>query len=693
MIDDNSLKALYKEKLQFIFWFLYYLPYTDSLFNEILEIIPWNKEGIDSLFNGSNGFIWPNQWNSEAMNQYKIDFDIIRLHGFPPFGEDYTIPAFLQTSSKEDALLLVIIYIINYSKTVDFSKIDYDFIDTCFKKINTYVKNNFADIIIGYLHFILGPLGIVRHNEFIEKNSLELFFLFYSIKENTIGNILSLYISGLGNDSFPIDGHFDFNNDFHDLKFFLSHHCSDRDIDGILNKLLASHHDELDTIINYEYNKINFNALKHAKKGNINNYTANEKIQLILLFPVRYIIGAINKNIKMLDLNYDKTVKEDRLKVSEAYRGGQFSYYALTEYGLSPKKYCSESLAENTAGIILDTYTSINRLDDLEKIVRKSGGNIYNRTLHHVIQVKPPELILSYLKTNPTIIDSMLALLHLDDTFSGYDPSDKEVVDTIYRAIMTFLGKIFPKQIFSIQKYIMETQEYDKTDNKDILKQNISSIGNTIEMILTHIISYLYCIHSVNTTEVRMHEVVIKEIKEHVATAFNALQVKTKNGIYQIDSARWGLNDMNEILKNITNILPQGKNTLAIDNDVFAKIKNLTNSFNTFRINQLRNSGSHYQLPEEQPSVKELQLSIHNLREFIIQIKNDDLYPHFFYFKSLIKDPELPYRVKFMNEYGNESKEYYFTETINFVEGSIYSITDITKNQISINPIVLEWDL
>lgn len=692
MIDDNSLKALYKEKLQFIIWYLYhYIPYTDCLFYEILEHIPWNKEGIDSLFNGSNGFIWPNQWNSEAINQYKIDIDTIRSNGFPPFGEDYTIPGFLQTSSNEDAFLLTSIYIINYSKTVDFSKIDYDFVDTCFKKINTHVKNNFSNIIIGYLHFILGPLGIVRHNEFIGSDYWE--HISCSGNSTIIGDILRLYIDGSKHELFLIDCHMHVNGDFHDLKFFLSHHCSDRDIDGILNKLLASHHDELDTIINYEYNKINFNTLKHAKKGNINNYTANEKIQLILLFPMRYIIGAINKNIKMLDLNYDKTVKEDRLKVREAYRGWQFSYYELTEYGLSPKKYCSESLAENTAGLILDTYTSINRLDDLEKIVRKSGGDIYNRTLHHVIQVKPSELILSYLKTNPTIIDAMLALLHLDDAFSGYDPSDKEVVDTIYRAIMTFLGKIFPKQIFSIQKYIMETQEYDKTDNKDILKQNISSIGNTIEMILTHIISYLYCIHSVDTAEVRMHEVVIKEIKEHVATAFNALQVKTKNGIYQIDSARWGLNDMNEILKNITNILPQGKNTLAIDNDVFAKIKNLTNSFNTFRINQLRNSGSHYQLPEEQPSVKELQLAIHNLREFIIQIKNDDLYPHFFYFKSLIKDPELPYRVKFMNEYGNESKEYYFTETINFVEGSIYSITDITKNQISINPIVLEWDL
>jgi hypothetical protein len=263
-------------------------------------------------------------------------------------------------------------------------------------------------------------------------------------------------------------------------------------------------------------------------------------------------------------------------------------------------------------------------------------------------------------KTNPTIIDAMLAQLHLDDTFSGYDSSDKEVVDTIYKAIMTLLGKKFPKQIFSIERYIIGTQDYDKTDNKVILRQNISSIGITIEKILIHIISYLYRIHSVDMGEVSIYNVIIKEIQEHITTAFNALQVKIKDGTYQIDSTHWGLNDMNEILKNIKKILPQGNNTLAIDNDVLTKIKNLTNSFNTFRINQLRNSGSHYQLSEEQQSVEKLQLSIHNLREFIIQIKNDDLYPHLFYFKSLIKDPELPYQVKFMDEYGMKAKNLFY---------------------------------
>jgi hypothetical protein len=102
---------------------------------------------------------------------------------------------------------------------------------------------------------------------------------------------------------------------------------------------------------------------------------------------MRCIIGTINKNIKMLELNYDKQVKDGRLEYIKNYDNYN---YIVTKYGLSHKKYCSKSRAENTAGIILDTYKSINRLDDLEKIVRKSSGDVYNRTLHHVYKYHLP---------------------------------------------------------------------------------------------------------------------------------------------------------------------------------------------------------------------------------------------------------------------------------------------------------------
>jgi hypothetical protein len=455
-------------------------------------------------------------------------------------------------------------------------------------------------------------------------------------------------------------------------------HFTDDDFCSLFDSLRSTHRNTLAALL--EINRKNLKSLSRpllAQSTRVPDLKRAELLHLLLLFPTADIVNLINE--KLPDFSFFSRLEEKDII---------YDNLRLTRYGLFPLSIQRYTLPENLARMMLDSYQENNQVPELERILKQSSGStLFDRTLHYVIRQTPQEVVRSLVRTNPFLTDTIMNRAGLRK-YCDYDASHIEAIDEIASSILCALGKRFPKHLFSLEKYLADTEHYLYSEDRDGQANHISEMGRTIEKLLLEIILFSHTIHGDPMVWDMMMPFKAKEKISDISEKFNTLGIQSKDSLYQVDTARWSLHDMQMILANLTRLTPPGE---FVDiGDRASRYREISSAFNRLGINRMRNAGAHYEIPDRNPSRVKYKEYIQQLREFITLIKNSGIYPDLYHLHSFAKVRDLPFKLTFTDMNGNQ-REFYFSSDPSADEAEVYAILDMTKNRISINPIIVRW--
>ena len=736
MKNNKSIHESDQDKFILLIWILYHLVPKDSdLFSDFLESVQWNEDGINSL-----------SW---------LDFFDAKEHQFigrswseyPRLNFNCKNVSFIESINKQEIEFNLITYLLNFEKTLDFKK---ELFEKYFSKFNDIVKIRCKNSIIWFGKFILGPYGIIKANNEAFEENFESFYLNnesnHNFNENYINTLAhdAYYLQDYDNIDPPqisvniknaknnyaknwneeqIDIHFKqyFNeysnteniaygdrqwhineNKFFDLKNNKNIHsfaCKDISVSSLINDL------RLAFLTKFHQNDLNLllRAIVSSKRGllpsvwskpenslvqksirevlnNIDKEILTENkykiLQILFLFDLQDIFRSINSIIEKFSF-YREVSSENHFDCKN---------FSITEYGINFYKVQTASLVEDLSHLFISAYQHKNRTEDLNLLLNYSKGiSLYDKVLHYVISKTPIKIIKNLVDCNPYISSGILELLFLDCD-KNYDITNESDCEFVANKILFMIGKKKVKQIFTINNILINSEGYEAFSDIEKLKNMINELGRGVEKILTHIVIFVYLININRNNNGKLIQVSINNITKSINDKFNLLEIKSKKGYYYIND-KWTLADLQKL------IMHAGKLHQEISSFSFGdKLNDLKVLLDKYSINKLRNAGSHYTINSESAfSITEYKGTIEDIRMLISEILRLHIFPGIFHFKSITKKTGLPYEVVFKDSDNNDTKKFYFSKNIDFKENETFAVFDITQNNISINPIVIEW--
>ncbi len=366
----------------------------------------------------------------------------------------------------------------------------------------------------------------------------------------------------------------------------------------------------------------------------------------------------------------------------------------------------TECFSVNLAQLLIKAYESIDNLQRLEILTAQTGGDFFDRVLHYVLR-RDPETVLRRQLDQPEIASAIAALTCCSYKYhdADWDFSDPDLAETLVSEVKNALGFVQATVAPNVGERALPLSLSAKPGDTESARNMVNQGRRRAEWIVKTAIQYAFALDQFISTENTIaptgwpqrypvfcpsdffsDQPFRHRVEANVKNSEGqAMQIPT-NGKMTIHPLMSLMNALGSVLEN-----PESEvlgEVLREQNKLFGKL-------NQLKIPSLGNLGSH----DNPCSLDELLTALQVMVEFDSVARNElRALPIFMLFKQQQCTPNRPTEVHF--EVATDvipvpaddvRCEHYFTKEYGFSADRFYSVTDITRNAISLNPIVLDW--
>lgn len=377
---------------------------------------------------------------------------------------------------------------------------------------------------------------------------------------------------------------------------------------------------------------------------------------------------------------------------------------------IKPQWLVDMPFALRLAEVLIATYGDVGRISDLDQLTPAKGERL-QRVLHYILRLGPSEVLRNELQ-DPRIAVALAnaALASLEYAEPGsWDNTDKEVQERLLKQVLTGLGFLSPPPIDD-ESYALDKSEFEKLvdlGRARPLKDFINRARRHAEWILKTAIQWSYHASIRAPDDQRTVKGPAWQAWQSISfqpffedNEFRQRVVKWlgRDADPSQLSSRMTLQPLQELLAGLDDVLGEAARHAHVEHLTIARAQ-LVDFCNKYEVAKNGNLGSHDSSPRN-PSPAQLERAGRALLQFQEQAyATPDALPRFLVLVERIHRPNEPDKVIFrplhehhaMPTATKERTEFYFTQNRQFSGDRVYSMLDLTRNTLSVDPVVLDW--
>lgn len=383
---------------------------------------------------------------------------------------------------------------------------------------------------------------------------------------------------------------------------------------------------------------------------------------------------------------------------------------AIRDGRLVPAWTAKVCFAVNLARALEAAYEKTGNLPQLDFLTCFSRGDRFHRTLHYVLRQSPADILRAQL-TQPAIASALAAMTYCHSMFAepgSWDASDPALQEQLFREVANGLGFAKPPETLA------KTRPYDRRDlrrllnngNADALQNLANQVRRHAEWIFKTVIQWAYATWSTlepnkaSKGNSLAHEEDICVVGPFFSSEQFSKRVEEKGLLFggkplaMKADGKLTLGELHTLLCSIDSLLPY-KDKAAMK-PMFEEHNELRRLYSDFQVASVGNLGSH----DNPVSIAELKQGVQSLVDFDLAARAlKDAFPQFMVFEEEIIQPNHPRQVRFARLIDEEQDDlnshaelsFFFTHGRRFKGERIYAALDVTRNSLSLDPVVVDW--
>ena len=420
---------------------------------------------------------------------------------------------------------------------------------------------------------------------------------------------------------------------------------------------------------------------------------------------------SVEDSRQLLLLARPETVLRCTNELRVALRDGDLlEPLAIRDGRLVPAWTTKVCFAVNLARALEAAYEKTGNLPQLDFLTCFSRGDRFHRTLHYVLRQSPTDILRAQL-TQPAIASALAAMTYCHSRFGepgSWDASDPALQEQLFREVAAGLGFAKPPETLA------KTRPFDRRElrrllnsgNTDALQNLANQVRRHAEWIFKTVIQWSYATWSTIRPDEAPEgtflpdekdicavgpffrsELFIKRVKdEGLSFAGKPLAIKV--------DGKLTLGELHTLLCSVGSLLPYGDK--AAMNPMLEEHNELSRLYSDYQVASVGNLGSH----DNPVAIAELKQGVQSLVDFDLAARAlKDAFPQFMVFDEEIIQPNHPRRVRFAKLIDEEQGDlnshadlsFFFTHGRRFKGERIYAALDVTRNSLSLDPVVVDW--
>ena len=366
--------------------------------------------------------------------------------------------------------------------------------------------------------------------------------------------------------------------------------------------------------------------------------------------------------------------------------------------------------AVNLARALEAAYEKTGNLPQLDFLTCFSRGDRFHRTLHYVLRQNPTDILKAQL-TQPAIASALAAMTYCHSRFGdpgSWDASDPALQEQLFREVAAGLGFAKPPETLA------KTRPYDRRElrrllnsgNADALQNLANQVRRHAEWIFKTVIQWAYATWSTLELDRASKRTSLPQEDDIcvVGPFFRSEQFIKRVGEKGLPlsgkplalkaDGKLTLGELHALLCAIGSLLPSDEK--AAMQPMFEEHHELRRLYSDYQVASVGNLGSH----DNPVSIAELKQGVQSLVDFDLAARAlKDAFPQFMVFEEEIIQPNHPRRVRFARLVDEEQGDlnshaelsFFFTHGRHFKGEKIYAALDVTRNSLSLDPVVVDW--
>lgn len=366
--------------------------------------------------------------------------------------------------------------------------------------------------------------------------------------------------------------------------------------------------------------------------------------------------------------------------------------------------------AVNLARALEAAYEKTGNLPQLDFLTCFSRGDRFHRTLHYVLRQNPTDILRAQL-TQPAIASALAAMTYCHSRFGdpgSWDASDPALQEQLFREVAAGLGFAKPPETLA------KTRPYDRRElrrllnsgNADALQNLANQVRRHAEWIFKTVIQWAYATWSTLELDRASKRTSLPQEDDIcvVGPFFRSEQFIKRVGEKGLPlsgkplalkaDGKLTLGELHALLCAIGSLLPSDEK--AAMQPMFEEHHELRRLYSDYQVASVGNLGSH----DNPVSIAELKQGVQSLVDFDLAARAlKDAFPQFMVFEEEIIQPNHPRRVRFARLVDEEQGDlnshadlsFFFTHGRHFKGEKIYAALDVTRNSLSLDPVVVDW--
>lgn len=373
----------------------------------------------------------------------------------------------------------------------------------------------------------------------------------------------------------------------------------------------------------------------------------------------------------------------------------------------TPRRNWGASFSECVTAALLRVYTDSACRGQLEPFIRNAGGSDYDRVLHWIVKADPTKVLEHHIHLSAPIAEAIARLTCAPLAFhksAGGDQSDACKLAALFEYVRRFLGD---EQVPTAPERALPFDGLPRITLSGMSAiDQLSGVRRRTEYLFKTAIQYLYALlawHKLvpNAWPDNCRELSYRPLnlmyfwddQPFVRAITNGLKTASGASLEVPGDAKLLLSDLRTLLSALGNLVTPGSpaELLAVRNAQ----KLIDSALSEPRLMEYVNDPNH----DNASTLRRIGEIREKLAAFDSRVRriNDALPPFAVFVKSTV-EPNRPKLVSVepYSQLGiihdNFKHEHYITNRdMELRRDRVYSLTDVTRNQVSINPIIFDW--
>jgi hypothetical protein len=370
------------------------------------------------------------------------------------------------------------------------------------------------------------------------------------------------------------------------------------------------------------------------------------------------------------------------------------------------------SFSEILSAVLLEAFDKAACRSALEPFMRLAGGPDWDRVLHYVVKYDPLRVLETHIEGNPVVATHLARMtgaplrFHRDPTSdrNAWDPADSKATALLSRHVRGVLGEEQPPR--PPERALPFTSVAKTAIDGNDASDKLSGGRRRVEYLLKTAIQYLFALRynwiygDEANWWVRLSPLEVPHFwEDDEFTEAVSTQLKNSDGshIKVPKDAKAVFSTLHGLLHAAGSLIPSAAPAYLVA--VRDAQRLMLKAFAQPQLNSFMNLGAHDNRITRTEQVEAIE-ALAAIDETVRSI--DEALPTFAVFVEAIQRPNRPRLVRTepyeplgMN-HRNAKWDHYITNerkntAITFRRDTVYSFTDVTRNQVSVNPVVLDW--